>query len=208
MSEGSFYGLRPRARLGVWPSLFHRVASRSILRSHSSNAVGFGCSPGRRQRYCHQIKRLRASLRRKTSQPTSLRVELGIPQIKCLRLPRKCALEIRLSFRGYTPRVGAFIEGDGAYCFPCFVGQFRYLRGHFSQPAQVLYRNLTLNVEIPRTVPTTARSHAVVTPGGCVCPDKNSPCCRPFPNDSRPLSIPSRHSEWQLAPAADSSSAA
>jgi hypothetical protein len=82
MSEGSFYRLRPRTRLGVWPSLFHRVASRSILRSHSSNAVGFGCAPGCRQRYCHQIKRFRALLRRKTSQPTSLRVELGIPRNK------------------------------------------------------------------------------------------------------------------------------
>jgi hypothetical protein len=65
-----------------------------------------------------------------------MRVEPGIPEIKCLRFPRKCALEIRLTFRGYTPRVGAFIEGDGGYCFPCVVGQVRYLRRHFSLPPQ------------------------------------------------------------------------
>ena len=82
----------------------------------------------------HQIKRLSALLRRKTPQLTSLRVEPRIPEIKCLRLPQKCAPEIRFSFRGYTPRVGAFIEGDGGYCIPCFVGQVRYLRGHFSPP--------------------------------------------------------------------------
>ena len=84
----------------------------------------------------YQINRLRVLLRRKTPQLTSMRVEPGIPEIKCLRFPRKCALEIRLTFRGYTPRVGAFIEGDGGYSFPCFVGQVRYLRGHFSLPPQ------------------------------------------------------------------------
>jgi hypothetical protein len=30
--------------------------------------------------------------------------------------------------------VGAFIEGDGRYRPPGFVGQVRYLRGHFSLP--------------------------------------------------------------------------
>src|SRR5437870_3750220 len=57
-------------------------------------------------------------------------VEPGIPEIKRLLLPRKRAPKIRLSFTSYTPRVGTFIERDGACCFPCFVGQVRYLRGH------------------------------------------------------------------------------
>src|SRR5712692_7673593 len=76
------------------------------------------------------LKRLSELLRRKMPQLATLWVESGIPEIKRLLLPRKRAPEIRLSFRGYTPRVGAFIERDGACCFPCFVGQVRYLRGH------------------------------------------------------------------------------
>jgi len=76
------------------------------------------------------LKRLSALLRRKMPQLASLWVEPGIPEIKRLLLPRKRAPEIRLSFRSYTPRVGTFIERDGACCFPCFVGQVRYLRGH------------------------------------------------------------------------------
>jgi hypothetical protein len=76
------------------------------------------------------LKRLSALLRRKMPQLASLWVEPGIPEIKRLLLPRKRAPEIRLSFRSYTPRAGTFIERDGACCFPCFVGQVRYLRGH------------------------------------------------------------------------------
>jgi putative transposase len=45
--------------------------------------------------FTYQIKRLRVLLRRKTPQLTSMRVETGIPEIKCLRFPRKCALKIR-----------------------------------------------------------------------------------------------------------------
>jgi hypothetical protein len=64
-------------------------------------------------------------------------VEPGVPEIKRRRRARKRPLEIRFSFRGYTPRVGAFIEGDGAGCFPCFVVQIRCLRclhGHSNPP--------------------------------------------------------------------------
>jgi hypothetical protein len=62
-------------------------------------------------------------------------VEPGIPEIKRRLLARKRPLEIWLSFRGYTPRVGAFIERDDARCFTCFVGQVRYLHGH-SRPSR------------------------------------------------------------------------
>jgi hypothetical protein len=76
------------------------------------------------------LKRLSALLRWEMPQFASLWVKPGIPEIKGLMLLRKRAPEIRLNFRGYTPRVGAFIERDGACCFPCLVGQVRYLRGH------------------------------------------------------------------------------
>jgi hypothetical protein len=62
-------------------------------------------------------------------------IEPGIPEIKRCLLARKGASEIRLSFGGDTPRVGTFIEGDGASCFPSFVGQVRHLCGH-SRPSQ------------------------------------------------------------------------
>src|SRR5713226_9448186 len=91
------------------------------------------------------LKRLSELLRRKMPQLATLWVESGIPEIKRLLLPRKRAPEIRLSFRGDTPRVGAFIERDGACRFPCFVGQVRYLRGH-SGPHQKSAPHWAFNV--------------------------------------------------------------
>jgi hypothetical protein len=76
------------------------------------------------------LKRLSVLLRWKMPQLASLWVKPGIPEIKRLMLPRKRTPEIQLSFGGYTPRVGAFIERDGACCFTFLVGQVRYLRGH------------------------------------------------------------------------------
>jgi hypothetical protein len=67
-------------------------------------------------------------LRKKMPQLARLWVEPGVPEIKCRLCARKRPLEIRFSFRGYTPGVCTFIEGDGASCFPCFVGQIRCLR--------------------------------------------------------------------------------
>jgi hypothetical protein len=59
-----------------------------------------------------------------------LSVKPGIPKIKRRLGTGKRPLETRLGFRGYTPRVGAFIERDDACCFPYLVGKVRYLRGH------------------------------------------------------------------------------
>lgn len=63
-----------------------------------------------------------------------LSVKPGIPKIKRRLRTGERPLETRLGFRGYTPRVGAFIERDDACCFPCFVGKVRYLRGHLRPP--------------------------------------------------------------------------
>src|SRR5260370_29027772 len=68
------------------------------------------------------------------SQLARLWVEPGVPEIKRRLRARKRPLEIRFSSRGYTPRVGAFVEGDGASCFPCFVGQIRCLHRHSKPP--------------------------------------------------------------------------
>lgn len=73
---------------------------------------------------------LSALLRRKMPQLARLSVKPGIPKIKRRLRTGKRPLETRLGFRGYTPRVGAFIERDDACCFPCFVGKVCYFRGH------------------------------------------------------------------------------
>src|SRR5260370_23535367 len=68
------------------------------------------------------------------SQLARLWVEPGVPEIKRRLRARKRPLEIRFSFRGSWPRVGALVEGDGASCFPCFVGQIRCLHRHSKPP--------------------------------------------------------------------------
>ena len=84
----------------------------------------------------NRLKGLSALLRRKMPQLTGLGVEPGIPVIKRPRLPRKRAPKIRLSFRDYTPTVGAFIERYAAGYLPGFVSQIRYLRVHSGRPHQ------------------------------------------------------------------------
>jgi hypothetical protein len=84
----------------------------------------------------------RLLLREKVPQFARLWVEPGVPEIKRRVRARKRRLEIGFSFGGDTPRVGAFIEGDGASCFPCFVGQIRCLRGH-SKPTPIQLRRLS-----------------------------------------------------------------
>lgn len=74
--------------------------------------------------------RLGALPRRKMPQLARLSVKPGIPKIKRRLRTGKRPPETRLGFRGYTPRVGGFIERDDACCFPCFVGKVRYLRGY------------------------------------------------------------------------------
>jgi hypothetical protein len=98
----------------VWLKEFKDASSRTEIPSDSS--------------------KLSALLRRKMPQLACLSVEPGIPKIKRRLRTRKRPLETRLGFRGYTPRVGAFIERDDACCFPCFVGKVRYLRGHLRPP--------------------------------------------------------------------------
>jgi len=80
--------------------------------------------------------KLSVLLRRKMPQLARLSVEPGIPKIKRRLRTRKHPLETRLGFRGYTPRVGAFIERNDACCFPYFVGKVRYLGGHLRPPPQ------------------------------------------------------------------------
>jgi hypothetical protein len=111
-----------------------------------------------------QNKRLSSLLRRKMPQLARLWVEPGIPEIKRRLLARKRAAEIRLSLRGYKPRAGALIERDGACCFPCFVGQVRYLRGHSRPPLRkpngglLVPRNAnTVSLPDSFTIPSTVK---------------------------------------------------
>jgi len=106
-----------------------------------------------------QNKILSALLRRKMPQLARLRVEPGIPEIKRRLLARKRAPEIRLSFRDYTPRAGASVERDRASCFPCFVGQVRYLRGHSRPPLR------KANGELDPVVASGVFLHRNSTPG-------------------------------------------
>jgi hypothetical protein len=48
------------------------------------------------------------------SQLARLWIEPGIPEIKRRLRARKRESKIRLSFRGYSPRAGAFIETESA----------------------------------------------------------------------------------------------
>ena len=66
-------------------------------------------------------------------------VEPGIPEIKRVLLGRKRALEIRLSFRGYTPTVATFIERESAKYFFYFADQIHCVCGHSESPFKTRY---------------------------------------------------------------------
>jgi hypothetical protein len=75
-------------------------------------------------------------------------VEPRIPEIKRVLLGRKRALEIRLSFRGYTPTVGTFIERESAKYFSIFAGQVRCLRRHSGPHPKSQALRLRLEIEV------------------------------------------------------------
>jgi hypothetical protein len=70
-------------------------------------------------------------------------------------LVRKRALESRLSFRSYAPRVCGLVEKDCAGCFSSVIGQVRCLGGHLGPPKKAPCRigHLTLPVAfVGRTI--------------------------------------------------------